>query len=167
MLAVSTVFMTQPIFMEIAETYRISTVDARFSFTMASFSYAVAFFIIGPAIDLFNLSRMALIGLILLACVIFCSSYITNFTGFVTAMGGVGFFAALIPSTMFPYMSHIAPDERKEIYIGAVVASATTGVIAGRVLVGGGDRVVGLAVCLQTYRFDAFHRCHTVNTHTW
>lgn len=137
MLAVSTVFMTQPVLPEIAETFGIHMVDARFSFTVASFFYAAAFFIIGPAIDLFNLPRTAVTGLVLLSGILFWSSCSRDFTGFVASMGGVGFSAALIPSSMFPYMSHIAPDNRKGIYIGAVIASATTGIIVGRVLTGG------------------------------
>ena len=51
-------------------------VDDYFLFTVTSFFYAVAFFVIGPAVDLFNLSRIAVAGLRLISSVIFYSSFI-------------------------------------------------------------------------------------------
>lgn len=151
MFAVSTVFMTQPIFPEIAETFGISMVHARFAFSVPSFLYALAFLIIGPSTDLFNLPRMAVTGLVLLGGVLFFSSYNTSFTGFIVAMGVSGFLAALIPSSMYPYISHLAPDDKRGFYIGAVIAAATTGILVGRIVIGGLTGVVGWQSALKLY----------------
>ena len=141
--AVSTVFMTQPIFPEIADTFGVSMLHARLCFSVASFFYAVAFFIIGPITDRFGFSKMAVAGMVFLSGAILFASCSTGFPAFVVAMGAAGFLAALVPASMFPYMSHLAPNGRNGVYVGAVVASATTGVIVGRALTGGLTGAVG------------------------
>lgn len=66
MLAVSTVFMTQSIFLEISEAFSIDITQARFSFSVVSLFYAASFFFIGPAVDKFSLPMVAITGLFLL-----------------------------------------------------------------------------------------------------
>lgn len=44
LLAVSTVFMTQSIFLELSQTFHIDTTQARFSFSVVSLSYCLSFF---------------------------------------------------------------------------------------------------------------------------
>lgn len=46
MLAVSTVFMTQPIFLEISKSFKIDITQARFSFSVVSLFYAASFFLL-------------------------------------------------------------------------------------------------------------------------
>jgi hypothetical protein len=57
MLAVSTVFMTQSIFLELSEFFKIHITQARFSFSIVSLFYAVAFIFLGPAADKFDLPK--------------------------------------------------------------------------------------------------------------
>ena len=59
LLAVSTVFMTQSIFLEISESFKIDLSEARFSFSIVSLFYAATFLFIGPAADKFNLPKIA------------------------------------------------------------------------------------------------------------
>jgi MFS transporter, YNFM family, putative membrane transport protein len=136
LLAVSTVFMTQPIFLEIAEYFTIDITQARFSFSIVSLFYAISFFFIGPAVDKYDLPITASIGLFLLVISIIFASQTTEFNVFVIALAFMGFCAALVPASMFPYMATIAPKNKIGLYVGSIVASATLGVIFGRVAMG-------------------------------
>lgn len=136
LLAVSTVFMTQSIFLELSDSFNINLTQARFSFSIVSLFYAAAFFFLGPAADRFDLPKIAVTGLFLLASTIFCSSYATSFNFFIVAMAFIGICAALIPASMFPYIARTSPKDKSGIYIGAIVASGTLGIIFGRVSMG-------------------------------
>ncbi len=136
MLAVSSVFMTQSIFLEISESFRIDIAQARFAFSIVSLFYAVSFFLIGPVVDKFPLPTVAVAGLSSLSISVFAASCINDFGIFVFIMAIVGLSATLIPASMFPYVSTTAPSNKVGLYVGAIVASATLGVILGRVLIG-------------------------------
>jgi MFS transporter, YNFM family, putative membrane transport protein len=136
MLAVSAVFMTQSIFLEISESFKIDITQARFSFSVVSLSYATSFFFLGPAADKYDLPKIAVTGLLLLAVTIFYASYATNFSLFIIAMALMGICAALIPASIFPYIAIFAPPNKIGVYMGSIVASGTLGVIFGRVSMG-------------------------------
>ena len=136
MLAVSTVFMTQSIFLEISESFKIDITQARFSFSVVSLFYAASFFFLGPAADKFDLPKIAVTGLALLAIAVLSASYTTNFTLFIITMALIGICAALIPISMFPHITMISPINKMGFYVGLIIASATLGVIFGRVSMG-------------------------------
>ena len=136
MTAVATVFMTQSIFLEISTSFHIDISRARFAFSVTSLCYSAAFFFIGPLADRFNPPKMAITGLLALSVMIFCAASTTRFPLFITAMGLTGFSAALIPASMFPHMTMLAPKEKLGIYVGAIVASGTLGIVLGRVAMG-------------------------------
>jgi YNFM family putative membrane transporter len=136
MLAVSTVFMTQPIFLEISESFKIDITQARFSFSMVSLFYAASFLFIGPAVDKYSFPMVAVAGLSFLSLMVLFASYINHFGLFNLIMGLIGFCAALIPAAMFPYVTTTAPQSKVGLYVGSIVASATLGVIFGRVSMG-------------------------------
>jgi len=143
LLAVSTVFMTQSIFLEITEFFKIDITQARFSFSIVSLFYSVSFFFLGPAADKFDLPKIAVTGLLLLAMTVLFASYATNFSLFIIAMALMGIGAALIPASMFPHIALISPENKMGIYIGSIVASGILGVIFGRV-----------SMCLLTSAMD-------------
>jgi MFS transporter, YNFM family, putative membrane transport protein len=136
MIAVATVFMTQPIFLEIATTFRLELSKARLAFSVTSLCYSAGFFFIGSLADRFNLPKMAVAGLVTLSVMIFLASLTTCFPLFLMAMGLIGFSAALIPAALFPHMALVAPKEKLGLYVGAIVASGTVGVVVGRVAIG-------------------------------
>ena len=136
MLAVSAVFMTQSIFLEISESFNIDITQARFSFSIVSLFYSASFVFLGPAADKFDLPKIAVTGLLLLTMTVFCASYATDFSLFIIAMGLMGIGAALIPASMFPHIALISPENKMGVYIGSIVASGTLGVIFGRVSMG-------------------------------
>ncbi|SCX89936.1 MFS transporter [Desulfoluna spongiiphila] len=136
MTAVATVFMTQSIFLEISTAFQLDIARARFAFSVASLCYAAAFFFIGPLADRFDLPKMALTGLTALWAAILLASVAPSFSYFITAMGLIGFSAALVPASMIPHMTLLAPPKKLGLYVGAVVASGTLGIVFGRVAVG-------------------------------
>ena len=136
LLAVSTVFMTQSIFLELSESFKIDLTQARFSFSIVSLFYAAAFIFLGPAADKFDLPKIAVTGLVLLAMTVVGASYTSSFAMFIIAMALMGIGAALIPAAMFPHVAKTSPKNKIGTYMGAIVASGTLGVIFGRVSMG-------------------------------
>lgn len=151
LLAVSTVFMTQPIFLEISKSFKIDITQARFSFSVVSLCYAISFFFIGPAVDKYNLPSIASVGLFLLGLFVVCASYTTEFNIFTINLAIIGFCAALVPASMFPYMATVAPNNKIGLYVGSIVASATLGVIFGRVSMGILTSVFGWRVSFKLF----------------
>ncbi|WP_339135791.1 MAG: MFS transporter [Candidatus Electrothrix sp. GW3-4] len=149
LLAVSTVFMTQSIFSELATSFSIDVTQARFSFSIISLSYAAAFFFLGPAADKFNLPKIAVTGLVLLAMTVIGASYTPNFGLFILAMALMGICAALIPASMFPHVARISPRNKIGVYVGLIVASGTLGVIFGRVFMGILTEAVGWQISFR------------------
>jgi len=143
LLAVSSVFMTQSIFLELSQSFKIDITSARFSFSIVSLFYSIAFIFLGPITDRYDLPRISLTGLILLSAAVFCSSYMTNYSLFIIAMALTGAFAALVPASMFPHIAKTSPDSKMGTYMGSIVASGTLGVIFGRVTMGLLTSIVG------------------------
>ena len=156
LLAVSTVFMTQSIFLELSESFKIDITQARFSFSIVSLFYAVAFIFLGPATDKFDLPKISVTGLILLSITVFYSSHAANFSLFLVAMALIGIFAALIPASMFPHIAKTSPKNKIGIYMGSIVASGTLGVIFGRVSMGLLTSIVGWQFSFKIVSFVLF-----------
>lgn len=136
MLAVSTVFMTQSIFLEISESFNIDITQARFSFSIVSLFYSPSFFFLGPATDKFDLPKMAVTGLLLLAMTVVGASYATSFGMFIIAMALMGICAALTAASIFIHVAKNSPQNKIGVYVGLIVAAGTLGVIFGRVSMG-------------------------------
>ncbi len=136
MMAVSTVFINQSIFLELSDFFHIDVEFSRVSFSVVSLSYSVAFLLIGPVMDRGNLPLIALGSALILAILLMGTSFVTNYPLFLLCMLPIGFCAALVPAAMFPFIAEKAGTEKKGIYVGSIVASATLGVIWGRVLSG-------------------------------
>ena len=149
LLAVSCVFMTQSIFLELSESFQIDLTQARFSFSIVSLFYAAAFFFVGPAVDKFDLPKIAVTGLFLLAMTVAGASYATGYSMFLTAMALAGFCAAAIPASMFPHIVKTSPENKTGTYMGSIVASGTLGVIFGRVAMGLLTAAVGWRVSFR------------------
>jgi YNFM family putative membrane transporter len=156
LLAVSCVFMTQSIFLELSESFQIDLTRARFSFSIVSMFYAAAFFFVGPAVDKFDLPKIAVTGLFLLAMTVAGASYATGYSMFLTAMALAGFCAASIPASMFPHIVKTSPENKTGTYMGSIVASGTLGVIFGRVAMGILTAAVGWRFSYRIVSFVLF-----------
>ena len=156
LLAVSTVFMTQSIFLELSESFKIDITQARFSFSIVSLFYAASFFFLGPAADKFDLPKIAVTGVLLLAITVFYSSYAASFSLFIMAMALMGICAASIPASMFPHIAKTSPKNKIGIYMGSIVASGTLGVIFGRVSMGLLTSIIGWQFSFKIVSFVLF-----------
>jgi YNFM family putative membrane transporter len=136
LLAVSTVFMTQPIFADLATSFRVDMTTARYAFSVVSLCYTVSFFFLGPAADKFDLPKMACTGTLILSSAVLFSSCTDNFSFFLVGMALVGIGAAMVPASMFPYIAKISPQHKTGVNMGTIIASGTLGVIFGRVSMG-------------------------------
>lgn len=143
MLAVATVFMNQAVFSDLAVSFSLAVQDARFSFSVISLCYALAYFFVGPFVDSFNPRTVATMGLVLLSLLLGWASLVHDYSLFLVSMGMTGVAAAIVPAAMIPYVTFLAPAKKLGAYIGAVVASATLGIIVGRVSLGVLTDVVG------------------------
>ena len=136
MLAVSCVFMTQAIFLELAQSFQVEETKARLSFSIVSLFYGLSFLIAGPAADRINQPKMAFGGAVFLALAVLSASFVHDFSFFLLMMAVVGVGASAIPAAMFPYMVHTAPPQRMGAFVGMLLAAATIGVIVGRLAMG-------------------------------
>jgi MFS transporter, YNFM family, putative membrane transport protein len=156
LLAVSTVFMTQSIFLELSESFKIDITQARFSFSIVSLFYSASFFFLGPAADKFDLPKIAVTGLLLLSITVFYSSYAASFSLFIIAMALMGICAALIPASMFPHIAKTSPKNKIGIYVGSIIAAGTLGVIFGRVSMGLLTSIIGWQFSFRIVSFVLF-----------
>ena len=143
LLAVSTVFMTQPIFADLSAFFAVDITMARYAFSVVSLFYTVSFFFLGPAADKFDLPKMACTGALLLSSAVFLSSYTDKFSLFLIGMAFVGIGAAMVPASMFPYIAKISPHHKTGLNMGIIIASGTLGVIFGRVSMGIQTALIG------------------------
>lgn len=134
--AVSTVFMNQSIFLELSQSFAIDLQEARFSFSWISLFYGLAFLLIGPIADTFAFEKVASFGLLCLSVLYVFAAQAQSYAMFLACMACMGWAAAFVPATMFPYVALISPPKKLGMYVGAVVASATVGIILGRVSLG-------------------------------
>lgn len=143
MIAVATVFMNQSIFVDIARSFALDAKEARFAFSIVSLSYSFAFFVVGPLADMFESRRLAAAGLGALAVLLLAAAQAQDYIWFLACMGLMGVGAAAVPASMFPYVARTAPPRTAGIHIGAVVASATLGIVVGRAVLGASTDLVG------------------------
>lgn len=131
-LAVASVYLTQPIFTDIAKAFDLPAGDARLAFGVASISYALAFFFLGPLSDYVSASRMARMGLTLTALCLAAAAAVPRFDLLLVAMAASGAAAATVPAAMFALLPRIAQREQVGTYFGLIIAASVVGITLGR-----------------------------------
>lgn len=144
MIAVSTIFMTQSVFMEISESFNVDIDLTRFAFSVASIFYAISFLLFGPAADRFDLGKISSFGMVCLAIGVFTAAVAESFIVFILSMAVIGTSASAVAASMFPYMVQIAPVKKQGLYLGSFVAASTAGMVIGRFLTGIMASIIGL-----------------------
>lgn len=135
-IAVASVYLTQPVFAEIAATYGRSISDARLAFSVSSITYALAFFVFGPLSDHIGVRRMAGLGLLLGAASAVSAALLDQYTGFLLACAAQGASAAAVPAAMFALMPRIARKDQIGTYFGLIIAASVVGITLGRAAMG-------------------------------
>ncbi|RRR99522.1 MFS transporter [Glycomyces terrestris] len=135
-LAVASVYLTQPIFPEIAAHFGVADQDARFAFTAASLAYALSFFLFGPLTDRLPLRAMGSAGAAGLAVLLALAVFAPGFGLFVALLSVAGIVAAAVPSAMIALMPRLAPPEMKGMFFGLVIGASVAGITLGRSMTG-------------------------------
>ncbi len=135
-IAVASVYLTQPVFAEIAATYGKPISDARLAFSVSSIAYALAFFVFGPLSDHIGVRRMAGWGLMLGAVSVASAAMFDHYTGFLLSCGALGASAAAVPAAMFALMPRIARKDQIGTYFGLIIAASVVGITLGRAAMG-------------------------------
>ncbi|WP_137992722.1 MFS transporter [Streptomyces vilmorinianum] len=131
-LVVATVYMTPPIFLEIAQTLRVDPVDARLAFFYVSLTYSLSFFVFGPLSDRFQAKTLATWGTVALVVLLAAASRAQSFGLFIAELAAAGVAAAAIPAATLALMPRIAPPGRAGTYFGVVIAASVAGITVGR-----------------------------------
>lgn len=142
LIAVATVYTTQPLLADIATGFGVPPVTARLAFFLPSLGYALAFFVFGPLSDRLPPRTMALAGSLVVAASVIAAAQVTWFTGFLVLMCVSGVAAAAIPSAMFALMPRVAAAESTATSFGFIIAASVAGITVGRSV---GGLVAGLA----------------------
>lgn len=132
----ASVYMTQPIFPEIAAGLGVEAPDARLVFTVTSLAYALAFFVFGPLSDRYPARVVAAWGCLAQAAVTALAATCRDFNGFLALSAVIGVVAAAIPASMYALIGRWAPRDHLAAAMGMVIAASVVGVILGRSLTG-------------------------------
>lgn len=151
MLAVGTVFMNQAIFLDLAASFNLAAPEARFSFSIISLCYSLAFLFVGPVADTVDCRKIAVAGNVVISALLMSVAGVHEYTWFLACSGLMGMAAATVPASMFPYVSRLASPRRSGVYVGAIVASATLGIVVGRVALGASADMVGWRVSYRLF----------------
>lgn len=146
--AVATIYMTQPIFADIAANFTVSIVQARMSFFVATLAYALSFFAFGPLSDRISAKWLASAGGMGVALFTFCAPLVGAFVWFVVVLALAGAAAAAVPAALFALMARIAPPGSVGTYFGLIIAASVGGITLGRTL---GGVVAGWAGWQQAF----------------
>ncbi|MDA1358878.1 MFS transporter [Glycomyces luteolus] len=134
--AVASVYLTQPIFPEIAAHFGVADEQARYAFTGASLAYALSFFLFGPLTDRVPLRFMGFGGAVALAALLAVAAFSPGFGVFVALLGLAGAAAAAVPSAMIALMPRLAPPALKGMLFGLVIGASVAGITLGRSVTG-------------------------------
>lgn len=131
-LAVASVYLSQPVFADIAASFSLPASDARLGFSVASLAYALAFFILGPWSDYLPAAAMARRGLVLGALCLGAVGMLSHFSAYLLAVGAAGACAAMVPAAMFALLPRLAPPQQLGSYFGLIIAASVVGITLGR-----------------------------------
>lgn len=131
-LVVATVYMTQPIFPQIAQSLRVEPVDARLAFFFVSLAYSLSFFVFGPLSDRIQAKSLAVWGTAALVVLLVGASQAGSFAVLVAALAAAGVAAAAVPAATLALMPRIAPPGTAGTYFGIVIAASVAGITVGR-----------------------------------
>lgn len=135
-LSVGAVYITQLIFQEISESFVVGLLDARYSFSVSCFVYAISFFIFGPLSDRVSAKSLSLFGCAgVIICLVLCL-YITQYNTFLLVMALLGFFAAAVPAALFSYTAKNTEEYKLPRAMGLMISASIVGIIFSRSIIG-------------------------------
>ncbi|WP_392561759.1 MFS transporter [Orbus sturtevantii] len=135
-LLVGSVYISQLIFQEIAKSFAIDVLDARFVFSLSCFAYAISFFIYGPlSDDKISTQKLVLFGCVGTVLCLVLSVYVQSYIGYLLVMSLIGFFAAAVPVALFAYTAKNTSDDKLAQSMGIMISASIVGIIFSRSMV--------------------------------
>lgn len=134
-LLVGSVYISQLIFQEIANSFNIDILDARFIFSLSCFFYAISFFIYGPLSDKVSTRKLVLFGCVGTIFCLFLSVMIQSYLLYLIVMSLVGFFAASVPAALFAYTAKNTPNDKLAQAMGLMISASIIGIIFSRSII--------------------------------
>lgn len=166
-IAVGSMYVTQPLLGDLAAAFGAAPAAARGAFGYPLLAYAAAFFLVGPLTDRIRAKHLILAGggaLAVLLVAAGCSRSLSAFTALMT-LAGVA--AAAVPAASFAVVPRIVPAARSGFWFGLLIAASVVGVTLGRALGGIAAAALGwrpsfvgagILVALAAACFAAFTR---------
>ncbi len=136
LLSAGSVYITQLIFQEIALTFNINSLDARFAFSLSTIVYALSFFMFGPLSDKFYAKKIITVGCLGVFCALVVTGLTDSFLVFLIAMAFLGFFAAAVPAATFSYVVKNTNPDKITTALGIMISASVVGIVAGRSMIG-------------------------------
>jgi YNFM family putative membrane transporter len=137
------VYMTQPLFPEIAGALGVGATEARLAFTATGVAYGLAFFAFGPLADRYPGRGLAVAGALGQAVFALAMALAGGFTAFLCFAAAFGVAAAAVPAAVFALVARTAPPGRTGLHLGIAIGAAVAGMILGRWAPGVAAEAVG------------------------
>ncbi|MGW7292685.1 MFS transporter [Streptomyces xiamenensis] len=134
--AVSTVYLTQPVFPEIAASLDTGAQSVRLAFTVTTLAYALAFFLFGPLTDRVRTTVLGGSGAVAVALLLPAAAAAPNLPLFAALLTVAGIAAAAVPAAMIALMPRIAPPGQTGLYFGLIIGATVAGITLGRSFTG-------------------------------
>jgi YNFM family putative membrane transporter len=128
--------MTHVTFPQIGRSFAVGAGDARLSVSVATFAYALAFFVFGPLADRHDERAMIRAATLAIASLVALATVVHSFAMFLCLLGAAAAAAAAVPAAMFALLPRIAPPERTGVCFGLLIGGTVAGITLGRSLTG-------------------------------
>lgn len=132
--AVASVYMTAVTFPDVGQSFGVGASGARASFFVASFSYALAFFVFGPLSDALDARLLAAGGALAVLALVTLATLVGSYPLFLLLLALAGIAAAAVPAAMFALLPRIAPEGSTGVYFGMLIGASVAGIALGRSL---------------------------------
>jgi YNFM family putative membrane transporter len=135
-IAVGSMYVSQPLLGELAAGFGVAPADARGAFGYPLLAYAAAFFLVGPLTDRLRAKHLILAGGGALAVLLAAAGFSRSLSAFTALMTLAGVAAAAVPAASFAVVPRLVPAERTGFWFGLLIAASVVGVTLGRALGG-------------------------------
>jgi predicted MFS family arabinose efflux permease len=146
--AVSTIYLPQPLLTDLAASLGASTASAGAIATAVQIGYAMGIFLLVPLADRWQPRRQIPGQLVALAVALAGTAFLPGVAGVAAGFAVVGL-VANVPQLVISIAGRLAPPERRRSTTAVLISGLTIGVFAGRVIAGLlGGPLGWRAVCL-------------------
>lgn len=134
-LVVANLYYNQPLLVDIANTYHVSSAKAGQVSMLTQIGYAVGLFFIIPLADMFKRKKLMLIDFAFIVASLLLSGFAANINILLVASFFTGA-SCMIPQLLVPMAAHLAKPHERGKKIGFVMSGLLIGILLSRTLSG-------------------------------